>query len=194
MKRIALVVLVACGKPAAPTAIEAGPHATVEDASYDDAAADASPPEPTACSEAGPPAWYLVAKGDKCNVTSTLEWLDDGRSPHLFVSTPPLLDALTWTAEMPDCFGANAVITKVTSVDDHTFRVAIDGHDNGGSGCHAWFTSHFEGTVVVDPYGAIVRADFTGTQTTAADDTPACRALVGTKRLQAHVHRACKAD
>ena len=51
---------------------------------------------------------------------------------------------------MPDCFGANAIITQARAIDDHTFAVTIDGHDNGGHGCHAGFMAHFEGRVIID--------------------------------------------
>ncbi len=108
------------------------------------------------------------------------------------MSMPSLLDDLAWTAEMPDCFGANATLTSVQKTGERAYHVTIDGHDNGGSGCHAWYTNKFEGTVIVDELGAIVRADFNGTEAVVADPTPTCRDLVGTKRLSAHLRRSCK--
>jgi hypothetical protein len=191
MKRFVLAALVGCTRP--PVTSDAAPSAAV-DASFEagaDVAVDASvTPPPTACSDAGPPAWYIVAKGDECSTAPMLEWLDD-RTPHLFTALPPLLGAFAWTAELPACFGANAVVTKVQTIDEHTFQVTIEGYDNGGMGCHARFTTRFDGKVVVDENAALVRADFSGTETTVADDKPSCRGMNGMKRVAAHVRRSC---
>ncbi len=197
-----LLPLLALGCGRSPSAPPSPPPAEHEAATPTDAPPIAPPtavhPEvdvhasdPAVCSDAGTPAWYLVAKGKLCSGQSRLEWLDVYGTPHLFSPSPAPLNAFRWVAELPDCFGATSVMTKVSTVDDHTFAVTITGHDNGGMGCHAWYERRFTGKVVVDDRGAIVHARFEGTETVTADDTPDCREMRGTRPLGIDVRRSC---
>ena len=203
MKRIAVLLLVACGR--APVAsvpdVIVAPPAISDAAREPEAAAEADAgAQPVACSDAGPPAWYVVASGDKLKCmseSSMLEWIEDG-APRVvsWASTDfPLIHRFAFIAEMPSCFGANAEVSEVRKVRENapnvTYHVKIEGHDNGGHGCHAYYQTTFEGDIVVDEMGALVRGDFKGTELVSADNRVDCQKIAGVTRSSVRLRRSC---